>query len=124
MITLSTGVGRAPLRDRANDLYETPECATLALLHAEKVPRRIWEPACGPGAILSVLRAHGHDVLASDHLEGGHLCHHHRCISKSFYFKLREQGVGPREMRAGARVLISLESAQRWRRRRESTSNT
>ena len=65
MIALSTGAGRAPLRDRGNDLYETPACATLALLRTEP-PKRIWEPACGPGAILSVLRAHGHDVLASD----------------------------------------------------------
>jgi hypothetical protein len=45
-------------------------------------------------------------------------------ISESFYFKLREQGLGPREMRVGARVLISLESAERWRRERESTANT
>ena len=45
-------------------------------------------------------------------------------ISESFYFKLREQGLGPREMRVGARVLISLESAERWRRERESTSDT
>jgi len=45
-------------------------------------------------------------------------------ISESFYFKLREQGEGPREMRVGARVLISLESAERWRRERESTSDT
>jgi hypothetical protein len=45
-------------------------------------------------------------------------------ISESFYFKLREQGLGPREMRVGARVLISLESAERWRRERESTTNT
>jgi hypothetical protein len=71
MITLSTGVGRAPLRDRGNDLYETPECATLALLHAEKLPKRIWEPACGPGAIVSILRTHGHDVLASDLVDYG-----------------------------------------------------
>jgi hypothetical protein len=32
--------------------------------------------------------------------------------------------LGPREMRVGARVLISLESAERWRRERESTTNT
>src|SRR5262249_53674595 len=33
------------------DLYETPPCATRALLHFERahMPRRIWEPACGPG---------------------------------------------------------------------------
>ena len=45
-------------------------------------------------------------------------------ISESFYFKLRDQGLGPREMRVGARVLISLESAECWRRELESISNT
>jgi hypothetical protein len=64
MIALNTGSGRAPLRDRCNHLYETPECATLALLRAEKLPKRIWEPACGRGAIVTVLRTHGHDLVA------------------------------------------------------------
>ena len=66
MIALSSGTARGPLRDRGNDLYETPECATLALLRVEQLPKRIWEPACGRGAIVRVLRAHGHEVLASD----------------------------------------------------------
>jgi hypothetical protein len=68
---LCTGVGRAPLRDRGNDLYETPPCATLALLRVEQLPRRIWEPACGRGAIVAVLRAHGHEVVASDLVDYG-----------------------------------------------------
>ena len=71
MIALSTGVGRAPLRDRGNDLYETPECATHALLRAEKLPKRIWECACGHGAIVTILRAYGHDVVASDLVDYG-----------------------------------------------------
>jgi hypothetical protein len=50
-------------------------------------------------------------------------CWAHR-ISQSMYFKMRNLGLGPREMRVGARVLISLESAERWRRERESTTNT
>jgi hypothetical protein len=75
MIALSTGSARAPLRDRRNDLYETPECATLALMRAEKLPKRIWEPACGPGAIVTVLRAHGHEVLASDLIDYGDPTH-------------------------------------------------
>jgi hypothetical protein len=44
-----------PLHERRDDLYETPACATEALLRAEKLPPRIWEPACGRGAIVSVL---------------------------------------------------------------------
>ena len=42
---------RHPDSARGNDLYETPEVATLALLLAEPLPRTIWEPACGHGAI-------------------------------------------------------------------------
>jgi len=75
---LSTGVGRAPLRERRNDLYETPECATLALLHVERLPRRIWEPAAGRGAIVRVLRAHGHEVVASDLIDYGEQTHFSR----------------------------------------------
>jgi hypothetical protein len=52
--------------ERGLDLYETPACAVEALLRVEKLPRRIWEPACGHGAIVNVLRARGHDVVASD----------------------------------------------------------
>jgi hypothetical protein len=40
-------------------------------------------------------------------------------ISEAFYFKLREQGKGPRELRLGSRVFVSFESAQRWRIERE-----
>ena len=78
MISLSTAVGRAPLRDRRNDLYETPECATRALLHIERLPRRIWEPAAGRGAIVRVLRAHGHEVVASDLIDYGEQTHFSR----------------------------------------------
>jgi hypothetical protein len=52
--------------ERVNDLYETPEVATLALLRAEPLPRTIWEPACGPGAIVRILRDAGHRVIATD----------------------------------------------------------
>src|SRR5262245_10318137 len=57
---------RHPLRDRRDDLYETPPCAVEALLKVEPLPVNIWEPACGPGSIVRVLRQHGHKVVASD----------------------------------------------------------
>jgi predicted DNA-binding transcriptional regulator AlpA len=41
-------------------------------------------------------------------------------ISEGLYFKLKKQGEGPREMKVGARTLISLESAAEWRRTREN----
>ena len=40
-------------------------------------------------------------------------------ISQSFFFALQAAGLGPRTMKVGGRVLISRESAQAWRRRRE-----
>jgi hypothetical protein len=64
--SLATQSRRAPLSERGHDLYETPPEATIALMRVEKLPHRIWEPACGRGAIVSVLRGAGHDVVASD----------------------------------------------------------
>jgi hypothetical protein len=43
-------------------------------------------------------------------------------ISLRFYFKLRDEGKGPREMRLGRRVLITVESAMAWARARESAT--
>ena len=43
-------------------------------------------------------------------------------ISEAFYFKLREDGLGPDELRLGARVFITHESAQRWRAEREAAT--
>jgi predicted DNA-binding transcriptional regulator AlpA len=41
-------------------------------------------------------------------------------ISEGFFYKLKKQGEGPREMKVGARTLITLESAAEWRREREN----
>lgn len=57
---------KAALQDRKNDLYESPPEAVRALLTAETLPRVIWEPACGPGSIVRVLRATGRTVYATD----------------------------------------------------------
>jgi len=59
------------LSERGNDLYETPAVAVRALLGREWLPQRIWEPACGPGAIVRELCAAGHDVLATDLVDYG-----------------------------------------------------
>jgi hypothetical protein len=66
MLDHSCQVQRHPLAERGHDLYSTPSVAVEALLRVESLPRRIWEPACGRGAIVNVLRAHGHEVVASD----------------------------------------------------------
>ena len=57
---------KAAMHDRAHDLYETPACATEALLRHVRLPWSIWEPAAGRGAIARVLRAAGHNVVSSD----------------------------------------------------------
>src|SRR5258708_5368091 len=70
-IATSTQVRAAPLRERRDDLYQTPACVTRALLEAEQLPRRIWEPAAGRGAIVRALRAAGHEVIATDLVDYG-----------------------------------------------------
>jgi hypothetical protein len=66
MLDHSCQVQRRALAERGDDLYETPGVAVEALLRVEKLPHRLWEPACGPGRILDVLRAAGHQVIGSD----------------------------------------------------------
>jgi len=57
---------KAALSERGDDLYETPAVAVTALLEREMLSSVVWEPACGPGAIVGVLRAAGHTVIATD----------------------------------------------------------
>lgn len=59
------------LEKRGHDLYETPEVATRALIKYEPLPHRIWEPACGRGAIARVLCGAGHFVHATDLIDYG-----------------------------------------------------
>ena len=71
MLDKSAQSGRAPLADHRDDFYATPSEAVLALLRAETIPKYIWEPACGDGAIVILLRHAGHDVFASDLVDRG-----------------------------------------------------
>ena len=45
-------------------------------------------------------------------------------ISQSFYHKLRNQGLAPRTLRLGSRVLITREDARRWHQWRAEASPT
>jgi hypothetical protein len=47
-------------------VYETPPEAVFALMGVEALPDTIWEPACGSGQIVDVLRESGRIVVASD----------------------------------------------------------
>jgi hypothetical protein len=61
--------------DRGNDLYNTPPGAVRALLQVETLPRKIWEPCAGRGAIVTVLRDSGFGVIASDITDYGFPLH-------------------------------------------------
>jgi hypothetical protein len=65
------GTGCAPLSERGHDLYETPPVAVHALLGVERLPKQVWEPACGPGSIVNELRNAGLTVFASDIVDYG-----------------------------------------------------
>lgn len=67
----SCQVQRHTLKDRRDDCYETPPVAVEALLRVERLPKRIWEPCCGRGKIVNVLRSAGHEVFATDLIDYG-----------------------------------------------------
>lgn len=69
--SLGAEAARSPLRDRRDDLYETPPVAVRALSTVESLPHSIWEPACGRGAISRTLTAAGHRVVSSDLVDYG-----------------------------------------------------
>lgn len=62
---------QGPLAERGHDLRETPIELIEALCDVERLPRRIWEPACGPGVIVNFLRGQGCTVFASDLVDYG-----------------------------------------------------
>jgi hypothetical protein len=74
----SCQVQRHALSERKDDLYETPPVAIEALLRHERLPHRLWDPCCGPGNIVKVLRAAGHEVIASDLVDYGDPTHFYR----------------------------------------------
>jgi hypothetical protein len=44
-------------------------------------------------------------------------------VSEAMFFKLVRQGEGPALMKVGRRTLVSIESAERWRREREAATS-
>ena len=70
-LDMATGNRVHAISERKNDLYETPPAAVRALLAVEPVPLTVWEPACGPGAIVRELRDSGRAVIATDLVEYG-----------------------------------------------------
>jgi hypothetical protein len=62
----------------------------------------------------------GRKVLDQAAFTIAEFCSAHR-ISQSMYFKMRNLGLGPREMAVGSRRLISQEAAAEWRKAREGS---
>jgi hypothetical protein len=71
MLDKSAQSGRAPLAEHRDDFYPSPPEAVHALLKVENFSGTIWEPACGNGAIVNVLRSVGHRVYATDLVDRG-----------------------------------------------------
>ncbi len=126
MLDHSCQARRHAIADRGDDFYATPPVAVEALLRVENLPLRIWEPACGDGAIVNVLRAHGHAVFATDLVDRGCPDSHSRwdfllptsyqyaeeseCILTNPPFKLAEEFLG-RALDLCPRVIFLLRLA-------------
>ena len=64
---------------------------------------------CGAPAALTMLRA----GAAAREAHG---------ISEGMFYKMKKQGITPREMKVGTRTLIAFEAAADWQREREAAS--
>jgi len=66
-MSLDSGLkGRDTHKNRKADCYETPPVAVEALLKNAWIPKKVWEPCCGSGNIVNVLRASGRECIGSD----------------------------------------------------------
>ena len=69
ILQLTTGGSRYKRREL--DFYPTPPEVTIALMEFLKLPKsEIWEPACGNGAMVNVLKEYGHQVTGTDIVTG------------------------------------------------------
>jgi len=96
--------GRAPPADDGTDTaFGLAEDAKLRALLERALARSADDDGddCDAYSIPSFCRRHG--------------------ISRSLFFKLKQQGLGPRTMRLGARVLIPREAAAEWREKHTVT---
>jgi len=67
MIGSSLANGQGTSKRRELDFYPTPENVTVALMDFLNLPKtKVWECACGDGAMSEVLTRYGHDVFSSD----------------------------------------------------------
>lgn len=71
MSAAAGSVNRASKFRGETDFYPTPAGATWALCELGILPKRVWEPACGDGAMSRVLAEAGHDVVSTDLVDRG-----------------------------------------------------
>jgi hypothetical protein len=67
----AVGTDTATAAERGNNLYETPPEAMRALLSLTRFGPKVWEPACGKGAISRMLEDAGYEVELSDLVDYG-----------------------------------------------------
>lgn len=60
------------LNEQSPDYYATEPKALKLLLELEEFSDNVWECACGGGHLCEVLKAHGHNVKASDLVNRGY----------------------------------------------------
>lgn len=67
----AVGTDTATAAERGNNLYQTPPEAMRALLSLARFSSKVWEPACGRGAISRILEDAGYEVELSDLIDYG-----------------------------------------------------
>jgi hypothetical protein len=66
------GIGRDRVNEHPDGFYPTPPRGPRALLAVESFAGKVWECACGDGAISRVLEAAGLQVLSTDLIDRGY----------------------------------------------------
>lgn len=67
----AVGTDTATAAERGNNLYQTPPEAMRTLLSLASFSPKVWEPACGRGAISRMLEDAGYEVELSDMIDYG-----------------------------------------------------
>mgnify|MGYP000909758324 CR=1 FL=1 len=67
----AVGTASATAAERGNNLYETPPEAMRTLLSFLRFRSKVWEPACGKGAIARFMEDAGYEVELSDLVDYG-----------------------------------------------------
>ncbi|WP_189367621.1 SAM-dependent methyltransferase [Mesorhizobium sp. M7A.F.Ca.ET.027.02.1.1] len=67
----AVGTDSATAAERGNNLYETPPEAMRTLLSFKRFTPKVWEPACGKGAISRMLEDVGYEVELADLVDYG-----------------------------------------------------